>query len=215
MIALEDPWDKSSWTTEKGYKVNSEYHGIRHYSKYVSRGWSRIEANTSDEYVQTVAFASPENDTITLVAINSIVYARPLNVNINTEDYKVAQVYQSVETGPYGVNLDKTTFSWLLPPKSITTIVLVSKSDNPITALEKTAVSPISAYCRNNSIYVSSGSSALIRQISVYTSQGQLVSSSNQVNAPSYEVKGTTVPTIYVVKVVTDNDVKTVKVLNH
>jgi len=81
------------------------------------------------------------------------------------------------------------------------------------TALEQVPASRISVYSRNNTLYASSGSSALIRAIYVYNTQGRLMYADDKVNAALYTVNENNLPEIGIVKLITDNEVKTIKIV--
>lgn len=131
MVALEDPWNKASWVNAKGYKINPEYHGMRHYSKFVRPGWSRIEANSGSPNLQAVAFASPENDTISLVLLN---ISSAANANIAPENYRPYSVCQSQTGGPYSQELAFTEeqTDWTIPQNTITTMVFIRSIPNGV-----------------------------------------------------------------------------------
>ena len=69
-INVENPWDKSTWTTKNGFIVQPEYHGLRHYTKYVKRGWYHIDSKTSNSDIISTAFRSPDNNEVTVVIVN-------------------------------------------------------------------------------------------------------------------------------------------------
>jgi hypothetical protein len=81
---------------------------------------------------------------------------------------------------------------------------------------DKTAqTAAVSVYSRDNTIFAVSNSSNLIRQISLYNAQGQLIYANDKINAPAYTInQQITVPGVYIVKLVTEQGVKTVKIFN-
>ena len=132
MAAIENPWEKSNWTSPHGYFINPEYHSMRHFSRFVSPGWDRVSALSPDTNLRVVAFASPQGDSLTLVAIHLGNSVQPLN--IAPAGYTVSQVWQSSAVISSGTRLDDSHLSqhlassadqtsFELPAQSITTIV--------------------------------------------------------------------------------------------
>lgn len=68
-VNMEDPWAET-WTTEEGFIVHSEYHALRHYSKFVRPGWLYVNSSSSNTDVISVAFRNSEGDSISVVLIN-------------------------------------------------------------------------------------------------------------------------------------------------
>jgi len=138
-VALENPWQKDSWKSPQGYFVNPEYHALRHFSRFVSPGWDRVSAISPDTSLRVIAFASPDNDSLTLVAIH--LAASPISVSLPPpSSMHVDQVWQSqasvvTATGRLDDALlskklvaQPTQSEWILPANSITTIVWTSSS---------------------------------------------------------------------------------------
>lgn len=133
MIAIENPWSPSSWTTTSGYKVNPEYHAMRHFSKFVAPGWKRVTATSSDSStVRTVAFLSTGGDSLTVVAINISAASQTLNLSTGTFSGS-GEVWQSQVNGKMSQKLPSDgTGSIPLPDSSITTVVLAKATNTGI-----------------------------------------------------------------------------------
>ena len=152
-IGLEDYGKKESWTTAKGYLINPEYHTLRHYSKFVTPGWDRVQAISPDTNLRVVAFANNASDSLTLVAINIGTSAQTMNTTIPS-GFKVSEVWQSqtqvvAATGRLNdallskkISSTSTQSSWSLPDSSITTIVWVKNTVIPIRSVELTTSQP-------------------------------------------------------------------------
>jgi hypothetical protein len=82
------------------------------------------------------------------------------------------------------------------------------------TGLNDKAAQAVSVYSKDNVLSAVSNSSNLIRQISLYNAHGQLVYANDKVNAPAYTInQQIVVPGVYIVKLVTEQGVKNVKIL--
>lgn len=55
---------------EGGYRVNGNYHAVRHFSKFVQHGWKLLYATTDNPDVLITAFKSPEDDAYTVILVN-------------------------------------------------------------------------------------------------------------------------------------------------
>jgi hypothetical protein len=101
-----------------------------------------------------------------------------------------------------------------IKPFKGTNSALSPVNENNYTGLLDHQRSNLSAYSENQMIYVSTGSSDLIRQIAIYNMQGKLIYANNQINVNTYSIPcnmGTS--EIYIVKLITDNEAKTVKLI--
>lgn len=107
-----------------GYRVNGDYHALRHYSKFVKRGWKMLYATTSDADVLITAFKSPSDDAYAVILVNKSRFGKSIECSFNP-----AQCTQTV------IQTDVMKKSWSqvlgtydnlkelnLPGNSITTI---------------------------------------------------------------------------------------------
>ena len=116
MIAFESSGD---------YTVEPHYYTVKHYSRHIHQGYQRIDVGGSSTDVRVSGFLSPEEDHITLVAINSsgaqekIVLAHDDLMIGNISGYQsvVGDFYQAMS----GVDAEDPI---VLPASSITTIIL-------------------------------------------------------------------------------------------
>jgi hypothetical protein len=82
------------------------------------------------------------------------------------------------------------------------------------TGLNDKAIQTVSVYSRDNAIFAVSNSSNLIRQILLYNAQGRLIYANDKVNAPSYIINHQiNTPEVCIVKLITEQGVKNVKIL--
>ncbi len=109
---------------KEGYRVNGDYHALRHYSKFVKRGWKMLYATTSDADVLITAFKSPSDDAYAVILVNKSRFGKSIECSFNP-----AQCTQTV------IQTDVMKKSWSqvlgtydnlkelnLPGNSITTI---------------------------------------------------------------------------------------------
>ena len=64
-----DKWDATQ-TTASGYSVQTEYHGLRHFSKFVKPGWKCISSSPSNSDLVTCAFKSADGNSYSVIVIN-------------------------------------------------------------------------------------------------------------------------------------------------
>jgi glucuronoarabinoxylan endo-1,4-beta-xylanase len=107
LVNLEFPWDKSRWTTSKGYYRTKDFYVFKHFSAFIHPGWTRIGTSSNTEQIKTAAFLSSSNDSATFVVINrsttdsfkirlqipgfiineAVAYSTDENKNFETSDY--------------------------------------------------------------------------------------------------------------------------------
>lgn len=69
-VNVEEPWADSTWTTKDGFIVQSEYHALRHYSKFVRPGWLFVKSASSNADVVSVAFRNKAGDSLSVILVN-------------------------------------------------------------------------------------------------------------------------------------------------
>jgi hypothetical protein len=79
-----------------------------------------------------------------------------------------------------------------------------------LTGIGQPAETAVSAYSKDNAIHVNT--SGTIEQVIIYNTQGQAVYTDKQVNAPSFVTHSIAQPGVYVVKVITGNGIKNIKI---
>ncbi len=129
MVQVNNPWTTKTWS------VNAEYHAMRHFSKFVNPGWTRVTSTANDTTkLRTVAFLSSGSDSLTVIAVNVSSSAQTLTLSTGSFS-GTGEVWQSQVNGSKSVKLSSDgTGSISLPDSSITTIALVSRKS---TGLEK------------------------------------------------------------------------------
>jgi len=130
MVGAENPWQSGSWVNPQGWVVHGEYHGFRHYSKFITPGWKRVPATPGDTTRTRVsAFRNTAGDSLVLVVLNIGTAADTLDLS-STKFAGTGEVWQSVMSGDMSKRLaDVQGSSFLpLPDSSVTTVVLRANS---------------------------------------------------------------------------------------
>jgi glucuronoarabinoxylan endo-1,4-beta-xylanase len=73
-----------------GYTINKYYWAFRQYSRYISAGWNRVTATSTDDSLRMSAFASPGGDALTIVILNIGRVSRSMDIVI--QDFTVSGV---------------------------------------------------------------------------------------------------------------------------
>lgn len=129
-------WDYASPSTMIGmdvagnYIVKDNYYAIKHFAKYIDKGYTRIAASGSNATLNLTAFRNPAGNQITVVAINNHTSIQPLTLSLSGGASVLnAQAYQSV-AGNYWQNLGAVNLATVqnLPGKSLTTFVINTSS---------------------------------------------------------------------------------------
>lgn len=115
--------------TEDKVTINPEYHALRHYSKFVNPNWNVISSSTTESALKTVAFASSDKDSISLIIINTG------KSELKLEDqaisgYGIITAVQSTENGKKSVPVSISS-CYVLPARSITTLVYKKGATEP------------------------------------------------------------------------------------
>ena len=133
MVQIEFPW--GAYTKfPRGYNILPEYHGMRHFTRYVNPGMRRVKMTALPSLVRAAAFATANNDTVVAVLVNTGQTEKSLNIN-GLYGYDLSEICLSVKDGPKSAsNKPSKIISATeipaeipaqLPGKSIATIVWV------------------------------------------------------------------------------------------
>lgn len=107
------------------YTVNSFYYLIKHFSKFIDKGYKRIDLSVTHPQIEATAYINPSKTQITVVAINTDSFEKKYSFDIENYTIKSVKAYQSV-TGDYFKDLGtiSTDQQVRMPAGSITTFVL-------------------------------------------------------------------------------------------
>jgi glucuronoarabinoxylan endo-1,4-beta-xylanase len=132
LIQIENPWNQSTWTnappgtpTEShGWWIKPAYWAMKHFSYFINPGYIRVSATDNDNNVRTSAFLSPDNLRLVVVLINTnATVPSAMTLNFGTFSVGASSVYQTAGTNTFQ-SLGSLTNSQVLPPLSLTTVVL-------------------------------------------------------------------------------------------
>jgi glucuronoarabinoxylan endo-1,4-beta-xylanase len=140
MISLENPWYPSQWTTTNGYIVNGDYYAVKHFSKYISKDYVRVESFAADTAVLASSFLSADGTKLVTVLINTASVSDTVALSLNGFTAASVTGYQSV-SGNYYYSLGTLSPSanLILPASSATTLEFTKGSDVAVTGV---SVSP-------------------------------------------------------------------------
>ena len=88
-------FDEQGYNSELGYVIQGDYHALRHYSKYVQRGWKVFSASSNNRDILATAFKSPSEDAYTLVIVNKGQRWHNVSHTLSLSDYQL-EVVQSI-----------------------------------------------------------------------------------------------------------------------
>jgi O-glycosyl hydrolase len=105
------------------YVVTPYYHLIKHFAKHINAGYKRVEASSSNPSLHLSAFISPDNGTITVIAINNGTGSVDADFAATGKTISAITADQSRE-GDYYKAVTPANGTVVLAPRSITTVVL-------------------------------------------------------------------------------------------
>jgi len=125
LVNLEFPWDKTRWTTAKGYYRMKDFYVFKHYSAFVHPGWKRIGTLPNDEQLKTAAFISTSGDSATFIVINRST-SSSANIRLQIPGYNInqAKAYSTTENDDFKTSAYLTDTLLHVAPKSVNTIDL-------------------------------------------------------------------------------------------
>lgn len=120
--------------TSSSYTINSDYWGFKQFSAFIHSGWQRVAAGTDSSSLRISAYISPDNENLTVVAINT---SDSVNIMLNPVFsgftctggliWRTSQTENCINTGSYAGG------SISVPAKSIVTAALTGFSGLPRT----------------------------------------------------------------------------------
>ncbi|MGA2555400.1 MAG: LamG-like jellyroll fold domain-containing protein, partial [Verrucomicrobiota bacterium] len=146
LIQIENPYAaQSTWTNappgtptqSHGWWYSPSYWSMKHFSYFIQPGYKRVSATDSDSNVRSSAFLSPDGLRLVVVLINTNpAVSSTMNFNFGLFGGGKSGVYQTANTNYYFQLLGPLTNGQVLPPRSLTTVVLdkllnVGSAGNP------------------------------------------------------------------------------------
>jgi O-glycosyl hydrolase len=174
LIQIENPYaSQSTWTNappgtptqSHGWWYSPSYWSMKHFSYFIQPGCKRVSVTDSDSNVRSSAFLSPDGLRLVVVLINSNpAVSSAMNFNFGIFSVGKSSVYQTANTNYYFQPLGSLTNAQVLPPRSLTTVVLdqnvyVGPATNPSPASDASNVA------LNSSLSWTPGSNALAHAV--------------------------------------------------
>ncbi len=141
LVTVEFPWDKSQWTTTKGYYRTKDFYVFKHFSKFIQPGWKRIGTLGGNSLLKTTAFLSTTADSAAFIVINrSTTDSAKVRLEIPGFSIKEATAYSTDENEDFAETNYLSDTLITIPPKSVTTIDLrLEKVNTAIRGIEFTS----------------------------------------------------------------------------
>ncbi len=156
LIQIENPFaSQSTWTNappgtptqSHGWWYSPSYWAIKHFSYFIQPGYKRVSATDNDNNVRSSAFLSPDGLRLVVVLINTnAAVSSTMNFDFGaTFNHGISRVYQTASTNYYFQSLGILTNAQVLPPRSLTTVVLdtlanIGPASNPSPGYGATSV---------------------------------------------------------------------------
>ncbi len=146
LIQIENPFAaQSTWTNappgtatqSHGWWYSPSYWSMKHFSYFIQPGYRRVRATDNDSNVRSSAFLSPDGLRLVVVLINTNpAVSSAMNFSLGSFSASKSTVYQTANTNYYFQRLGSLTNGQVLPPRSLTTVVLdlivnVGAASNP------------------------------------------------------------------------------------
>ncbi len=125
LVNLEFPWDRSRWTTPKGYYRTKDYYVFKHYSAFIHPGWKRIGTIDENSQLEAATFINAESDSAAFVLINRSA-SDSFQVRLSIPGYTItaATAYSTDENRDFEETDYLADTVLTVAPKSINTIDL-------------------------------------------------------------------------------------------
>jgi O-glycosyl hydrolase len=138
LVQIENPYNLSSWTNapagvttqSHGWWLTPAYWAMKHFSYFIQPGYRRVSETDNDSNVRGSAYLAPNGLRLVVVMINTNATApSAMTFNFGTFSVGKSSVYQTAGTNTYAgtntfLSLGSLTNGQVLPPLSLTTIVL-------------------------------------------------------------------------------------------
>lgn len=134
LVEIENPWDTSGWTTEKGYRVDDKIYSLAHFSKFTDGGDIRVDSSVDyqNSDIKAAAFASPDKSELAIVLTNTKYQNSKIKLNLNgydvdkstvrLTDYREGATDRMADKGALGEDMTAE-----LPAQSVMTITVTGR----------------------------------------------------------------------------------------
>lgn len=126
------------------YTIGDQYYTLKHFAKYIDKGYTRIALTGSNALTKSTAFINPDGTQITIVSVNNSSSAQDINLNLSNATVSGVTAYQSVSGNFYqNKGAVDVTQAVTLPAKSITTFVIILTNSCPLATISNTTSATI------------------------------------------------------------------------
>lgn len=122
-------FDEQGYNSESGYVIQGDYHALRHYTKYVQRGWKVFSSSTNNRDILATAFKSPSNDAYTLVIVNKGQKWHNVSHNLSLTGFQMEVVQSIPANGVWSSPITDFSNGLNVAPNSIVTIAYRKNPD--------------------------------------------------------------------------------------
>ncbi len=140
------------------YTIGDHYYTIKHFAKYIDKGYTRIALTGNNALTKSSAFINPAGTQITIVSVNNSSDPQDINLGFGSATVSGVTAYQSVDGDFYQTVTVDASQAITLPEKSITTFVVTLTNSCAVATISTTEST---ALCTGESVDLtaSSGSS--------------------------------------------------------
>jgi glucuronoarabinoxylan endo-1,4-beta-xylanase len=142
LVSIDFPWDRSQWQNSLGFTLTKDFYSFKQFSAFIQPGLVRVGTTLNTSTVKTLAFRTPESDTVVFVAINlDTISSVGIQVSIPGFTIGESKIYKTSTTKncEFSGSLVDSIIS--LDPRSITTIKMAisqgSSGVNDLNGLNK------------------------------------------------------------------------------
>jgi glucuronoarabinoxylan endo-1,4-beta-xylanase len=135
LIAIENPFTPSSWTTTKGYIISDFYYVLKQFSKFTEPGYKRIAVTSSSTDVRMTGFTSSDKSQTAIILINNGTAQTTASLTLTGITAGTSEIYRTIPGGTdkfASVGSLGSGNSVVLPAQSITTVVVYASGATPV-----------------------------------------------------------------------------------
>jgi glucuronoarabinoxylan endo-1,4-beta-xylanase len=126
LVTTENPYQTATWTTAKGYIIRDSYYALKHYSRWIDTGWTRVGATTSSAALKASAFVSPDGRKTTVVLLNTGTTTLNVALATGTWTFASSDIFRTAGNADRTREIGPLSSGGILelPPRSIATAAL-------------------------------------------------------------------------------------------
>ncbi|MFA9392528.1 MAG: T9SS type A sorting domain-containing protein [Prolixibacteraceae bacterium] len=147
LVSMDNPWSSGTWKTTKGYSKTKEFYAFKQFSAFVQPGWQRVEVTAASTAIESVAFMSPGQDSLSVIVINrSTVGEKEIRFELSGFEFTQSNLFATSSTlncEPEGELNDSTA---TLSAKSINTALFIKTFKDGIGELKNEITNALTIY---------------------------------------------------------------------